>query len=92
MLPLLYILSFGPACWLADRGNTSIELTASFYRPLIAATRDGPDQIRGAMLDYVRLFMLRRPIKIKEVAGPPGDIISKLYPCTYADLERESVK
>ncbi len=34
-LSLLYVLSFGPACGLADRGKLPVFETANVYRPLI---------------------------------------------------------
>ena len=88
IIPVSYVASFGPPCRLADRGSISVELTAEFYRPVIAATRS--DEIRWAMLKYVRLF-LQKP-RVTMVAGPPQDIISKLYPLTWEELDRESVK
>ena len=88
VISVSYAASFGPACRLADRGNISVELTAEFYWPVIAATRSG--EIRWVMLRYVRLF-LQKP-RVKMIAGPPQDIISKLYPLTWEELDRESAK
>src|SRR5262249_25893692 len=34
-LPVLYVASFGPACWLFGRGILPCELTIDAYRPLI---------------------------------------------------------
>jgi len=31
----LYYLSFGPACWLADRGCLSVSTVARAYQPLL---------------------------------------------------------
>ncbi len=36
-IPVLYVLSFGPACWLVDRGNARIEVVARVYRPFVRA-------------------------------------------------------
>src|SRR5690349_3405487 len=32
-----YPLTFGPACWLVDRGNARIEVVARVYRPFVRA-------------------------------------------------------
>jgi hypothetical protein len=34
LLPLLYILSIGPACWLTIRTNVSTSALENFYRPI----------------------------------------------------------
>lgn len=33
-LPILYVASFGPACWIVDRGWFPVEPAAVFYSPL----------------------------------------------------------
>lgn len=33
-LPVLYVASFGPACWLGDRQLLPVRLAKSIYRPL----------------------------------------------------------
>jgi hypothetical protein len=35
-LPVLYVLSFGPACWLSDRDALPYGLPEPLYRPLVA--------------------------------------------------------
>jgi hypothetical protein len=34
-LPLMYVASFGPACWLSDRDVLPRDATYSIYRPLV---------------------------------------------------------
>jgi len=34
-LPGLYVVSFGPVCWLSDRATLPYGLVDSFYRPLV---------------------------------------------------------
>jgi hypothetical protein len=47
----LYVLSFGPACWLADRGLLSMSRVSRWYRPLVrAAAYDWP--IAGPALNW----------------------------------------
>ena len=40
-----YPLSFGPACWIADRCEFFRAPTAKFYRPLLRVAWYGPDRI-----------------------------------------------
>jgi hypothetical protein len=43
VVAVLYVLSFGPACWLCDRDVVSEELVESIYRPvIICAGATGP--------------------------------------------------
>jgi hypothetical protein len=48
----LYVGSFGPACWLADKNKLSVQVTAHTYRPLIAAMFFGPHPIRRLLRAY----------------------------------------
>jgi len=41
-LPVLYLASFGPACWLRGRDLMSWERFALCYRPIIFADQAGP--------------------------------------------------
>jgi hypothetical protein len=34
-LPLLYVLSFGPACWMVDGGMVAARPVARIYRPIV---------------------------------------------------------
>jgi hypothetical protein len=44
--PTLYVLSFGPACWLVDGGSLPIGPTARMFCPLVVAALEGPELIR----------------------------------------------
>jgi hypothetical protein len=35
-LPVLYVASFGPACWLVDTGRLAARPAAKFYKPLLS--------------------------------------------------------
>jgi hypothetical protein len=37
LLPVLYVASFGPACWITSRMNFGASLLPMFYRPIIFA-------------------------------------------------------
>jgi hypothetical protein len=39
-LPILYVLSFGPACWLNERGYLSAGEMVDLYRPIISLASD----------------------------------------------------
>jgi hypothetical protein len=39
-LPLLYVLSFGPACWLARQRFLPPSVAAQIYRPILWASAD----------------------------------------------------
>ncbi len=38
-LPTLYLASFGPACWLADRRIVAPDRTAAIYSPILTELR-----------------------------------------------------
>jgi len=48
-IPLLYVASFGPACWLADR---EIIPSVEFYRPLAQIVAKSPGPVRDAYCWY----------------------------------------
>lgn len=51
--PVLYVASFGPACWSADRKWISPHLTLVAYRPLaVVVAHSCPDRICDAATDY----------------------------------------
>ena len=56
-LPVLYVASFGPACWIADRELLS-EYTVEFvYRPAVSlCITSGSQRLRDALLWYRRLI------------------------------------
>jgi hypothetical protein len=45
-LPVLYVASFGPACWLVDRDWSYASTTASVYWPVVRLAYSGPDWIK----------------------------------------------
>ena len=40
-LPVLYVLSFGPACWLNERGFLGMNAVSSVYSPVLATAENG---------------------------------------------------
>jgi hypothetical protein len=47
-----YPVSFGPACWVCDRGRISKQVMAWIYKPFIVATFNGPESIRRILRKY----------------------------------------
>jgi hypothetical protein len=35
VVPLLYVLSFGPACWISSRTGIGASVVGPFYRPIL---------------------------------------------------------
>jgi hypothetical protein len=61
-LPVFYVLSFGPACWMA--GNSPwlydqpgrLKLVATAYRPLVSLETSGPRYVSACVCWYAGLF------------------------------------
>ena len=53
-LPVLYVASFGPACWLVrdSRSRIVFGMNADFYTPLIRAANLAPSPLRDAVGVY----------------------------------------
>jgi hypothetical protein len=45
-LPVLYVASAGPACWIASRTDDGEDVWNTAYRPLIVALLSCPDRLR----------------------------------------------
>ena len=64
-LPVLYVASFGPACWLADRYASAWNVVWDVYYPLAAVTERGPARLSNALMEhsseeFVGEFRLRK--------------------------------
>jgi len=59
---VLYVGSFGPACWWAFRDvpPTSLTTVSSFYRPVIWIGSYGPEPVRRAISWYIRIGIERQ--------------------------------
>lgn len=51
LLPLLYVASFGPACWAVEHAFLSVETVAASYEPLLAS-----DAVDSYLRAYGKLF------------------------------------
>lgn len=61
-LPVLYLLSLGPACWVSSRLNAGAEFVPTIYHPITLAlspagafSPDGGGRLDGAILWYATL-------------------------------------
>lgn len=50
VLPVLYVASFGPACWISSRAQPSGEIASIIYRPLIEAMTDDSVNITNSAI------------------------------------------
>ena len=55
-LPVLYVVSFGPACWMGERMNTGAHAISVVYRPIIRVTHKSL-RARRVALSYASLGM-----------------------------------
>ena len=56
-LPVLYVASFGPACWLVERRILPPRATGIVFRPLLVATFWGePPVVKWALQGYACLM------------------------------------
>ena len=65
-----YPLSFGPACWVASRGDydagPTIDLLVSVYYPIVRLWCDGPDPIAEGIYWYANLAADRMLIVFRD--------------------------
>lgn len=54
LLPVLYVASFGPACWMVDRGWIPVEPTAAVYSPVFFTDAH---PVYEALYHYSRYFV-----------------------------------
>jgi hypothetical protein len=56
VIGLLYVASFGPACWLCDRDLLPAQQTRGFYNPVLAAIVRSPRPVQEAAMVYCDLM------------------------------------
>jgi len=54
-LPVLYVASFGLACWLADKDLLPFDPIESAFLPIAELVTDGPEPFRRAILWYASI-------------------------------------
>jgi hypothetical protein len=55
-LPVAYVASFGPACWISSRAGNGQAVVNVVYQPLLPIAFDDRGLLHGAAYWYVRLF------------------------------------
>jgi hypothetical protein len=53
-LPVLYVASFGPACWTSDRTNSGTRLISVVFHPIVKLANGSP-RVHGIALWYAGL-------------------------------------
>ena len=56
VLPVLYVASFGPACWLGQRDVVSVVFVNAVYGPIVWSMRQGPTPVRRFLRSYSGSF------------------------------------
>jgi hypothetical protein len=51
-LPVLYVASFGPACWIVSHANLSGKIATVPYRPMIWSWQYGPEFLSRTIYRY----------------------------------------
>lgn len=52
VLAALYVISFGPACWISSRVQAKENAVETVYQPLLRLVLSGPDWLRRAVIWY----------------------------------------
>ena len=60
-IPLLYVLSFGPACWISSHTLDRVDRIGAqtvnlMYQPILSLAWSGPSIVQGPIIWYMRLW------------------------------------
>ena len=55
-LTVLYVASFGPACWISSRSGTGGSVVSSAYQPILCLAFHSPGVIGRGILRYAQIF------------------------------------
>jgi hypothetical protein len=56
-LPVLYVVSFGPACWVSSQSQVGGELVSVAYQPILRIALSTPvNPAKAALVNYGLLF------------------------------------
>ena len=74
-LPVLYVVSFGPACWMGERMNAGVHAVSIVYRPIIRFTHKS-SHARRVALRYASLGMTngRSPVIVNDEIDWSGNV------------------
>ncbi len=71
ILPMLYVASFGPACWMASRFEVAEGFVSASYLPIAWAWLHSPESVKGAIQSYVQLRSAKLVIPSQSDSGVP---------------------
>ena len=80
----MYVMSFGPACWIAGHSGSSqvCTMVSVFYRPVAASIICGPDWYQVPMRQNIRMGLPRSVTLLDD----PGGIYLSFPGFTYTIL------
>ncbi len=55
-VPVLYVLCFGPACWIGSRSRTGAKIVNSIYQPILRLAFHDPDVFGRGALWYAKFL------------------------------------
>ena len=68
-LPVSYVASFGPACWLLSGDLISYDHFNCAYRPLVNLAFGGPEIVRQFLCPYAHLWGSDQALRIAYLVG-----------------------
>ena len=58
--PILYIMSFGPACWITSHTGRGANVVSIVYQPLFSTWWNGPKPFNGLIARYAMALAAKR--------------------------------
>ena len=58
--PVLYVASFGPACWITSHTGRGADVVSIVYQPLFSTWWNGPKPVNGLIARYAMAFAAKR--------------------------------
>ena len=55
LVALLYLISFGPACWISERTGWDGSIVSTIYQPVLQVAMHGPEIIHSGILLYSKV-------------------------------------
>src|SRR4029453_14587905 len=71
-LPVLYVASFGPACWLCEKQFAPTHITWIAFRPLTYLAVESPHAVGAPIRRYAAIFSIRKHIGLRRGRIPCG--------------------
>lgn len=58
--PILYVASFGPACWISSHTGRGADIVSIVFQPVFSVWWNGPKPFDGLIARYATAFAARR--------------------------------